>query len=299
MNSKPNETKEQCIDPTVSVGPKYTTKSKITKSVLDIVVLIIIFGIGQLLGGIVGFILGVIVTEISGGASYTWSVAITLAVASFFTILLFIISRYLLVKSDWLEKPDFIEEINPFRLRWHLAPVMLIATFAGALSTGCLGQALGVEDTLEDTIQGLANNPIGALTIAFIGPLSEEIIFRHGMLGGMLRRGVSPWIAILVSSLLFGIIHWNPIQILFASALGVMLGILYTKSQSIVPSLIYHIINNSIAEAVMLITGKEQDPTSELLDTPPVLISVAVVAAAICIPLFIYYWHKPTLNSKH
>ncbi|MBO4564459.1 MAG: CPBP family intramembrane metalloprotease [Bacteroidaceae bacterium] len=277
---------------------KINKQSKTYKSILDIACILVIFGIGQLVGGIVGALLGGLVSKMTGGSSYAWMTALALCFASLVTIGLMIAVRYKLTSTKWLEKPHFIAEINPGRLRWRLAPVMLIATFAGAVSTGCLGQALGVEDTLEDTMQGLANNPVGVITIVLIGPLSEEIIFRHGMLGGMLRRGVNPWIAILVSSLLFGIIHWNPIQILFASALGVMLGILYTKSQSIIPSLLYHIINNGFAVAVMLITGKEQDPTADIFETPPVLYSAAVVAAAICIPLFIYYWRKPTLNNN-
>jgi len=270
--------------------------SKVKKSVLDIVLLLIIFGIGQLGGGVIGGIIGSMFGALYGGGYMSWTISIALVTASLLTILLFIASRYMLIKSHWLEKPDFIAEINLSRLRWWLAPVMLIATFAGAVAIGCLGQAWGVKDTLEDTMQGLVHNPIGILTVVLFGPLSEEIIFRHGMLGGMLRRGVNPWIAILVSSLLFGIIHWNPIQVLFASALGVMLGILYTKSQSILPSLIYHIINNSFSVTVMLIAGNTQDPMDDILDTPPILYSVAVVAAAISIPLFIYYWRKPTKN---
>lgn len=296
MKSDTEETIEHFSDPTVSVSPMYTTKSKIKKSVLDIVCLVIIFGIGQLVGGFVGVLLGTIVAKLFGDTSKIWETSFALLFASLFTILFIIVSRYLLIKSHWLEKPDFIGEINPFRLRWRYAPLMMIATFAGAIAIGCLGQALGIEDKQEDTIHALANNPIGVLTIVLIGPLSEEIIFRHGMLGGMLRRGVNPWITILVSSLLFGIIHWNPIQILFASVLGVMLGILYTKSKSILPSLLYHIINNSISVVVMWISGKEQDPTEELFDTPLFFISVTIVAAAICIPAYIYYWRKPSQN---
>jgi len=301
MKSQTEETVERLLDPTVSVEPKYTTKSKTAKSAIDIVVILLIFGIGEFVGGLVGVLLGTLVSKALGDTSKIWETALALLFASLFTILFFIGSRCLLTKSHWLEKPDFIGEINPFRLRWRYAPLMMIATFAGAIAIGCLGQALGVEDKMEDAIHALANNPIGVLTITLIGPLGEEIIFRHGILGGMLRRGVAPWIAILVSSLLFGIIHWNPIQILFASALGVMLGILYTKSQSIIPSLLYHIINNSFAVFVMWIaeiTGKEQDPTEELLNTPPVFISVTIVAAAISIPIYIYYWRKPSIVSQ-
>lgn len=276
-------------------------KSKITKSILDIVAVLLVFGLGQAIGGIVGGILGSMFGASYGGGYMSWTISIALFTASVFTILLLFGFRYLVIRSHWLEKTDFIAKINPSRLRWHLAPLMLIATFAGAVSTGCLAQAWGVEDRLEETIQNLATNPIGILTIVFMGPLSEELIFRHAILGGMLRRGVSPWIAILVSSLLFGIIHWNPIQVLFASALGVMLGILYTKSQSIVPSLIYHIINNGFAVVVMILSKMvegQQDATPDVFDNPIFAYSMAVIGALVCIPAYIYYWHKPTLNSQ-
>ena len=276
-------------------------KSKITKSILDIVAVLLVFGLGQAIGGIAGGILGFMFGASYGGGYMSWTISIALFTASVFTILLLFGFRYLVIRSHWLEKTDFIAKINPSRLRWHLAPLMLIATFAGAVSTGCLAQAWGVEDRLEETIQNLATNPIGILTIVFMGPLSEELIFRHAILGGMLRRGVSPWIAILVSSLLFGIIHWNPIQVLFASALGVMLGILYTKSQSIVPSLIYHIINNGFAVVVMILSKMvegQQDATPDVFDNPILAYTMAAIGALVCIPAYIYYWHKPTLNSQ-
>ena len=276
-------------------------KSKTAKTVLDIFSVLLIFGLGQVIGGIVGGILGSLFGSLYGGGYMSWTISIALLTASVFTILLLLGSRYLLIRSNWLERTDFIAIINPSRLRWYLAPLMLIATFAGAVSTGCLAQAWGVEDRLEETIQNLATNPIGILTIVFIGPLSEELIFRHAILGGMLRRGVSPWIAILVSSLLFGIIHWNPIQVLFASALGVMLGILYTKSQSIVPSLIYHIINNGFAVVVMILSkvmDGQQDATPDIFDNPILAYGMAAIGALICIPAYIYYWRKPTLTSN-
>jgi len=272
-------------------------KSKAAKSALDIVVILLIFGIGQLIGGIISGI----IMKLNGGAYTSLYIALALMSANIFAIGLLLFSRYLLTVSHWLEKVDFIEVINPFRLRWKLAPLMLIASFAGAIAVGSLGDGLGVENKLEDTMLGLAKNPIGILTIVLIGPLCEELIFRHAMLGGMLRRGVNPWIAILITSCLFGLIHWNPIQILCATVLGVMLGILYTKTQSIVPSLLYHIINNGIAVIGMILSDfleSQKDATPDITDSPIITYSVAVVAAAICIPAYIWYWRKPTLNSK-
>lgn len=271
-------------------------KSKAAKSAIDIVVTLLIFGIGQLAGGIIsGVIIG-----LNGGSHSSYSssyLVLALLPANVVTIVLLLFSRYLLTTMKWLEKVDFIEVINPSRLRWWLAPLMLIASFAGAVASGCLANAWGVENTLEEAMLGLAKNPIGILTIVFIGPFAEELVFRHSILGGMLRRGVHPWIAIIISSLLFGIIHWNPIQIFCATVLGIMLGILYTKTQSLVPSLMYHIINNGLSVVGMILSGNGDDPTDELFNTPLVLYGVAAISALICIPAYIYYWRKQGLVS--
>ena len=56
----------------------------------------------------------------------------------------------------------------------------------------------------------MANNLWGILGIALVGPVVEELVFREGIQGTMERGGVKPWIAILVSALCFGLIHFNP-----------------------------------------------------------------------------------------
>ena len=271
-------------------------KSKAAKSAIDIVVILLIFGIGQLIGGIISAVL----IELNGGSHSLYSssyLVLTLLTANIVTITLLLFSRYLLTRKKWLEKVDFIELMNPLRLRWLLAPLMLIASFAGAIASGCLANAWGVENTLEEAMMGLAKNPTGILTIVFIGPFGEELVFRHAILGGMLRRGVHPWVAIIISALLFGVIHWNPIQVFCATALGIMLGILYTKTQSLIPSLIYHIINNGISVVGMLLSENQQDPTDEIFNTSVVLYSAAAISALICIPIYIYYWRKPGIVS--
>ena len=132
-------------------------KSKAAKSAIDIVVILLIFGIGQLAGGIIsGVIIG-----LNGGSHSSYSssyLVLALLPANVVTIVLLLFSRYLLTTMKWLEKVDFIEVINPSRLRWWLAPLMLIASFAGAVASGCLANAWGVENTLEEAMLGLAKN---------------------------------------------------------------------------------------------------------------------------------------------
>lgn len=83
------------------------------------------------------------------------------------------------------------------------------------------------------------------ILVVFI-PVSEEILFR-GYLFGKLKK-ISPiWLAILLTSLLFGVLHgaWN--VAIDTIALSVVLCVLRQISGSIWPSILLHMTKNAIA----------------------------------------------------
>ena len=79
-------------------------------------------------------------------------------------------------------------------------------------------------------------------------PISEEVCFR-GMLFGGLREKLPRLAAALLSGLIFGGLHALtgvtavPPLIVF----GFLLALLYEKTGSIVPGIILHMLNNSVA----------------------------------------------------
>ena len=50
-----------------------------------------------------------------------------------------------------------------------------------------------------------------------MAPLVEELLFRGAIEGHFLQTGKRPGMAILLSALIFGLIHVNPAQVPFAS----------------------------------------------------------------------------------
>ena len=92
-------------------------------------------------------------------------------------------------------------------------------------------------------------------------PIIEEIIFRGIIQKGMINNGVKPRNAILVSALIFGIVHFNPWQFIGAFLLGIVLGVVYFKTKSLLMSIFLHFFNNTIAEIIM----KSSGPTSTFL----------------------------------
>ena len=84
------------------------------------------------------------------------------------------------------------------------------------------------------------------INICILAPLWEELFFR----GILLRRFTIKWSpqkSIIVSSILFGLIHLNPLTIVFAFALGCVLGYAYLKTKSIVVPIVLHSFSNFLA----------------------------------------------------
>lgn len=86
---------------------------------------------------------------------------------------------------------------------------------------------------------------IQILSNAVFIPLLEEFLYR-GIICGQLSLWYKPWIGILISSLLFGIMHFNVIQFLYAFLVGLVLGSTYIKTKNIWIPVLGHGLTNLI-----------------------------------------------------
>ena len=82
--------------------------------------------------------------------------------------------------------------------------------------------------------------------VGLISPIAEEVIFR-GLMLTTLRKSMHPWVAIVLSSIVFGVVHGNPIGIIYATGMGILMGWLYHKTKSLVASCIFHMVYNLVS----------------------------------------------------
>jgi membrane protease YdiL (CAAX protease family) len=94
--------------------------------------------------------------------------------------------------------------------------------------------------------QQLFSGIAGALNACIFGPLIEEICFRGLVLDGLLKTRCRPWLAILISALLFALLHGLGANFVTALLFGILVGWLYWHTGSIIPGIIIHIANNSL-----------------------------------------------------
>lgn len=104
------------------------------------------------------------------------------------------------------------------------------------------------EPEQEDIAEAFGPVAVQILLIAIAAPISEEICFR-GMLYGGLREKLPRVGAALIAGLVFGALHaltgLSAVPPLIA--FGVILCLLYEKTGSVVPAILLHMLNNSVA----------------------------------------------------
>lgn len=100
---------------------------------------------------------------------------------------------------------------------------------------------LGI-DTLSE--QSFVIYIIAILTYVLIVPILEEILYR-GIILRFLENKYSFFAGLMISSLLFGLAHdYDFAFIIFATLMGIIYGLLYKKTNSIIPGIIGHMTYN-------------------------------------------------------
>jgi uncharacterized protein len=135
-----------------------------------------------------------------------------------------------------------VRRFRPSAFKWMAAAVGAYLLFAMVYSL------LIVEPEQEDIADSFGPIPVQILLIVIAASVSEEICFR-GMLFGGLREKLPRWAAALLAGALFGALHalTGITAVPPLIAFGFVLCLLYEKTGSIVPGIILHMLNNSVA----------------------------------------------------
>lgn len=185
------------------------------------------------------------------------TLCVSLAVASVLTALLFArrgwapVSRSYLLSRPWTV------------LVWTL--IMAIGTLVPSSFLEELTHVEMPAATLQ-AFTAMLREPISYPVLAVLVPLAEEMVFRGAILRKLLGLTSNRyhWVAIAISAILFAIAHGNMAQMLHVVPMGLLLGWLYYRTGSIVPSLMLHCVNNS---AVFIITNLiTANPEAKLID---------------------------------
>ncbi|MHC5268623.1 CPBP family intramembrane glutamic endopeptidase [Enterococcus sp. LJL98] len=96
----------------------------------------------------------------------------------------------------------------------------------------------------DGIINLVLKNPLMMLAVMVGGPIMEEFVFRRAILGAVTRK-TNVWLGVIVSSLLFALMHQDG-HLLLYSALGAFFSLQYVITGSIWTSIITHVGMNSL-----------------------------------------------------
>lgn len=188
---------------------------------------------------VVGMIVNSLWSMISGKSAMesAMGLIVTTVVSSIITLAVFLLAKWSKVSRHWIRKRPWIT------LTW-----CAVAAFGAIIPSLWFQEHMPeLPNIAEDSFDMIMKDRLGYLSIGLLAPLAEELVFRGAILRSLLQWTSRPWIAIALSALFFAAAHMNPAQLPHAFLIGLLLGWLYYRTNSIIPGMVYHWVNNSVA----------------------------------------------------
>ncbi len=252
-----------------------------------------------------GFILLFLVTELLIAVISIMDVNISIVPTLFVSQGIILVPSLIFIVCERVELSEWV----PFKkIKWStfwltILFTICISPFISFINV--LSQLFTTNIVAELSGEFLAVSPLALLFIVgFFGPFCEEFTFRGVIYHGLGMSGRIP-AAILVSALFFGLMHMNLNQFSYAFVLGLAFGLINEATGSILPSLIMHILINSvnvgmqyIADFAMTASGEAPEGlagalseldtgTDDILLVAGMLLIPALIGLALSIVVFI------------
>ena len=136
----------------------------------------------------------------------------------------------------------------------------------------------------------LLSKPWGYVAVGILAPLAEEVVFRGAILRTLLgiMSKKNHWVAIMISAAIFGVVHANLAQFINALLMGLILGWMYYRTGSLVPGILLHWVNNTMAYVLANIMPQSDGKLIDLFHGDEKTVYYAVgFSLCIMIPSFI------------
>lgn len=152
--------------------------------------------------------------------------------------------------------------------------------------------AKNLEDAYTEQVLMLSNLKsvpeyiMAIFIMAFFPALFEELFFRGALQNLFEKWWKSPFMAILISSVIFSIIHFSIYLFLTRLVLGFVLGFMFYKTKNIWVNVVAHFLNNALAVTQLFIVSRQTQKTDLSKIEPEVSWWMGLIALAAVVLLF-------------
>lgn len=159
---------------------------------------------------------------------------ITTLISSIVTLIILFFWRPLKEITDKWRKLSF----------WFVVACLVLGFLGLAINSFILSTLMSdLTSSYKASLPILSSGVLGIFAVVVLVPITEEVVFRRVIIGS-LSQSMHPFIAILISAILFGVLHGEAVQMLGATIIGLLFGWIYYQSKSLLPSTLLHIFNN-------------------------------------------------------
>ncbi len=184
-------------------------------------------------------------------------------------------------------EPEYPLDNNNFGGRSGLSMALIVSVMAISAAFVIEPVSMLLPEMSEATkmaMEQMLKGPVWIvlISVSVFAPFFEEWLCRGIILRGLLKKMKPGW-AIVISALVFGLIHMNLWQAIPAFIIGVVLGYVYYKTGSLKLTMLMHCVNNTLSVILSRIPGLEDVEFFAEIMSPwtyvPMIIAFAVALA--------------------
>ncbi|MBQ8040700.1 MAG: CPBP family intramembrane metalloprotease [Lachnospiraceae bacterium] len=190
-----------------------------------------------------------------------------------------------------IRKKKFTESASLRKFKPATVAPIVLGGIAFNFAISYLMNLIPFPQTWIDSYEASSNELLGNVSIALwisvviMAPLVEELTFR-GFMYTRLKQGMPKWIAVILTSLVFGIVHGTIIWAIYTFVFSLALIYIFERTKSIWACILFHMAFNLVG-AVMSTWPEMLDNVNEWL-----IFGVTIVLIAGCCVWFILLTNK-------
>ena len=225
---------------------------------------------------VAGFVVQGLWTLISGEkvAANATCIILTTILFSIAVMAVFLLAKWSEVSRHWIRKRPWVTLI------W-----CVVAALGAIIPSVWMQEHMPeLPNIAEDAFDMIMRDRWGYVSVGLMAPLAEEMVFRGAILRELLRWSSRPWVAIAISAVFFAAAHMNPAQLPHAFLIGLLLGWMYYRTDSIIPGVVYHWINNSVAYVMYNLYPSSDITLSDIFGSERTVLMAVAFSLCIFLP---------------
>ncbi len=156
----------------------------------------------------------------------------------------------------YIRKKNLLKEANIVVFPKNYLPILIVAGIAFQIFIPFVMSFLPAE-ILGDYVNSF-NQKFGSVDVVAVlaqvvaAPVVEEVIIR-GLMLSRLRKAMPTTVAVIISSIVFGLIHGQILWMSYAFLLGILFAVVAIKTDSILSTIIIHAVFNAAGVVMSLL----------------------------------------------